>query len=261
MKKRIEYFSEKHPQSYRFVEAVYRFICSFIFVFRGSKTDENYWAQRHLNQCEHNKDDWGNKNTDWLTGYRNSTNHPHRKLLIDAISKHHPSSILEIGCNCGPNLVLLAKKFPFAEIIGIDINSLAVHQGNAWLKKQGIENVKLFVGKTDELQQFADKKFDIVFTDAVLIYLAADTISSAMQQMIRIANKAIILLEWNDFLREGNALGKFRKHWVRNYGALAKKYVDSENVSVSKLPNGVWADHKWKRYGAIIEVITHNKHT
>lgn len=35
--------------------------------------------------------------------------------------------------------------------------------------QEGISSIRLPVGKADELDQFTDKRFDIVFTDAVLM--------------------------------------------------------------------------------------------
>ncbi len=56
-----------------------------------------------------------------------------------------------------------------AQIRGIDINPMAIQRGNEWLAQEGISNVRLSVGKADELEEFPDKSFDVVFTDAVLI--------------------------------------------------------------------------------------------
>ena len=112
----------------------------------GTRLKERYWAKRHLR----GGDDWGYGNDDWVRGYWDSRNHLHRSFLVERISKFFPSSILEIGCNCGPNLYLLAQKFPRAEIVGVDINPLAVQKGNEWFVREGISNVRLLVGKADE---------------------------------------------------------------------------------------------------------------
>ena len=146
--------------------------------------------------------------------------------MVETISNLNPNSILEIGCNCGPNLYLLAKKFLNAEIIGIDINSMAVQKGNEWLAQEGFSNVKLLESKADELGQFQDKSFDVVFTDAVLIYIGPDKIKEIIENMIRITRKALILMEWHSF----------------------------EPDHKDPFGLGVYHFGCWKRWGGIIEV-------
>lgn len=91
----------------------------------GTKIDEKYWATKHLRE--------GN---DWVRSYWDSRGHGHRILLIERICRFSRSNILEIGCNCGPNLYLLSKKFPNAEIKGIDINSIVVQKRNEWFAQE-----------------------------------------------------------------------------------------------------------------------------
>lgn len=255
MKNRFLLFLKKNPKLYNFVEAIYNVFQRIIFKFKGTKGDENYWENRHLNSSENKKDDWGNENTDWIQGYWDSVNHAHRNFLIERISQHHPSSILEIGCNCGPNLHLLAKKFPQAQISGIDINPLAVKNGNDWFAREGIKNVQLFACKADDLSQFADKSFDIVFTDAVLIYFGPDKIKQVVSEMLRVSKKAILLLEWNDFEQKNNTGGKLLKHWIRNYENLFKEMVNNKEIQIEKMNEGLWADKNWQKYGALVEII------
>ncbi|MGQ9460516.1 MAG: class I SAM-dependent methyltransferase [Candidatus Bathyarchaeaceae archaeon] len=174
---------------------------------------------------------------------------------MDRISKFSPLSILEVGCNCGPNLYLLAKRFPDAEIRGIDINSVAVQKGNEWFAQEGISNVKLFVGKADDLRQFQDRSFDVVFTDAVLIYIGPDKIKKVIGEMLRVARKALIFLEWHGFNSKSNPLGIYVGHWMRDYVTLLKEFIPEKKIKAIKMPEELWPDKNWQRWGAIIEVI------
>jgi ubiquinone/menaquinone biosynthesis C-methylase UbiE len=224
----------------------------------GTKAREEEWATRHLRRNK--RDDWGNAGGDWIKSYWNSQNHSHRPFLIDKISTLSPiSSILEIGCNCGPNLYLLAKKFPDAEIRGIDINPIAVQRGNEWFAQDGIKNVQLMVGKADELAQFKDRSFDIVFTDAVLIYIGPDKIKKVIKGMLRITGKALTLLEWHSFGRAADPRGVYVGHWMRDYISLLKEFVPQEDVHVTKIPEELWEDKYWQRYGGIVEVDLENQ--
>ena len=249
--------------------ALYRLAARIYFAFKpvhlkelimGTKAREKEWATRHLHEGQRRRDDWGKGSDDWIKGYWNSQNHSHRPFLIERISSFSPiSSILEIGCNCGPNLYLLAKRFPGAEIRGVDINPMAVEKGNEWLAQEGIVNVQLLVGKADELEQFRDKSFDVVFTDAVLIYVGPDKIKTVIQGMIRIARRALILMEWHCFepqQRDPNGCGVYHHgSWKRDYVALLKQFVPAEHIRITKIPEDMWPDVNWKTLGALVEVI------
>lgn len=190
----------------------------------GSKIDEIYWQFRHV---------FGNRK--WAEKYllEASLNHPHRKFIIDKIASYIPfKTILEIGCASGPNLYLLAKKFPEVKLYGIDISKKAVETGNELLKKEGISNVKLYTGKADELGQFPDKSFDVVFTDATLIYVAPDKINKVIGEMLRVARKAVILNEWY----KENPKSFYNDHWVHNYKLLFKQFILEEKIKFTKLP-------------------------
>lgn len=251
MKSFITHILNKNPLLLSAAERVNNIFKIVKYKIRGSSIDEKYWANRHLQKG----DEWANdENGNWIDGYWNSVTHPHRELLVQSISKFNPGSILEIGCNCGPNLYLLAKKYPDAKITGIDINPKAVEQGNELFKKEGLKNVTLIACKADEISRFADNNFDVVFTDAVLIYFGTDIIKNTIADIFRISKKGIVLFEWYDFFHTDNYLGKLHKHWIRNYCALFKKFIAEEKIKVEKIPENLWSDKYWQKYGAIVEV-------
>src|SRR4030042_2921121 len=134
----------------------------------GTKVDELFWKFRHIFDRK------------WPESYisQESINHPHRKFLIDKISVYYPfENILEIGCASGPNLYLLAKKFPEIKLYGIDISKKAIEVGKEYFKKENINNIFLSEGKAGELKKFGDKSIDVIFTDATLIYEGPDRIN------------------------------------------------------------------------------------
>lgn len=206
----------------------------------GTRIDELYWKFRHIFDRK------------WAESYisKESINHPHRQLLIDRISTHYPfESILEIGCASGPNLYLLAKRFPEIKFYGIDISKKAIETGQRYFKKEKINNVFLEAGKAEELKQFHDKSIDIIFTDATLIYEGPDKIDFIIKEMLRITKKAIILCEqYND------SYSLFYKdHWIHNYRLLFKKYFSEEKIRLIKIPQNLW-EGDWAKLGYIIEV-------
>ena len=102
---------KQYPTLYRPAKACYWGLRSLKDRLLGTKAQESYWAKRHGKRGN----DWGNDqhvndSQEWVKSYWDSRDHPHRSLLVKCIAEFSPvSGILEIGCNCGPNLYLLAE--------------------------------------------------------------------------------------------------------------------------------------------------------
>ena len=237
---RVKTILKKCPLLYHSLQNAYHGFRGIIEThILGSKVQEWYWKNRKLK--------WGQ---DCLGS--ESILHPHRQLVIEKIANYAPfSSILEIGCAGGPNLVLLAQKFPNIKIRGLDINPKAIEIGNEYFNKKGISNVKLLLGKADELRQFQNKSFDIVFTDAALMYIGPDKIKKVAIEMVRVARKAIILVEHHS--EEKSALGFYNKgNWLRDYKKLFQSF--DLRIKTTKIPPEIWGGD-WGKLGYIIEVI------
>ena len=127
------------------------------------------------------------------------------------------------------------------------------------LASAGISNVKLSVAGADELTQFQDKSFDVIFTDAVLIYIGPDKIQRTVKEMVRIARKGLIRVAWHCFKpKKGDVQGRGVRYyglWQRDYIALLKQFVPEERIRITKITEDIWPDPHWQETGAIIEVI------
>ena len=135
------------------------------------------------------------------------------------------------------------------------MNACDVQKGNEWLAQEGISNITLLEGKADELGQFKDRSFDIVVTDAVLIYVGPDKIKKVIAEMLRVSRQALILLEWHSFNSKSNPLGVYVGHWMRDYVALLEDFVPENKIKVIKMSEELWPDKNWQRLGGVIEVI------
>ena len=245
IKQRLVQTVKHWPALYNFISKTY-FTLQFDHLLElliGTKAREKRWAGRSI-----------------AAGYWNNRNLPSKHFLAERIATFSPiHSILEIGCASGPSLYLLARKFPRADIVGIDINQEAVEYGNTQFAREGISNVKLLAGKADTLEEFPDKAFDIVFTNALLIYIGPDKIKNVIQGMIRITKQALVLMELHSPEPETNdslGLGIYQYgNWVRDYVALLKQFVSREQIRVTKIPEDVWPTEPWKESGAVIEVV------
>jgi len=244
MKTKLISFLKHWPPLYHFIQICYWEICRLKHSLWGTKIEEKRWAKRKLNEIK--------------KGFSN-LNHPHRPFLLEKISTFQPfCNILEVGCGYGPNLYLLARKFPKTELMGIDINPLSIQEGNKLLMKKKISNVTLSVDKVDKLSKFQDKSFDIVFTDALLMYIGPDKIKEIIQKMLRITRQALILVEWHWGNQNKDPYGLGIYHfgcWKRNYIHLLRQFISEKQIRATKIPQKLWPAGDWGEMGYVIEVI------
>lgn len=205
----------------------------------GTRVQEWIWQTRHLYKGE-----------SWAAGYLTTIDHPHRRQLVEAVASFSPfSSALEIGCNSGPNLILLSQRFPDATFLGVDINGAAIEVGRRYSETHKIKNVQLRVGKADQLQDIGDKSIDVVFTDAVLMFVGPDRIRQVMAEIRRIARKGVVAHEYHATMPPpGNYDGG---RWVYNYEELIASCFPSATYTISK---SVFAGGGWDEYGVLVQI-------
>ncbi len=237
----------------RMINKVYKWLLEIYFHIRpmrlkelivGTKAWEEYWIRRKRGK------DWHGKGNDWVKATFESIDHPHRKLVVEAVSKFKPTSILEVGCASAPNLRLLAEKYPKAEIWGVDINQKAVEYGNAMFRQDGFKFVNIMIGSADKLL-FAEKTFDVVLTDAMLIYIGKDKIRQVMGKLVSIAKKGLVLIEMH--IDGVGVEGVYRNAlWQRDYVELIHEFAPQAIVSVKRITKNIWPE--WSEAGCVIEV-------
>lgn len=197
----------------------------------------DYWVKRPRNDEEK---DWHGDQEDWIEGYVKSIDHPHRKMITDALKKLIPfESILEVGSNCGPNLIVIKKEFPEVNLAGIDLSADAINEG-----KKLLPEADLRVGSLVELP-WQDHSFDVVLADAALMYVPPSDIDMAMAALDRVAKKAILIVERFDESEKG----VIKNHlWTRNYPLILEKLgytVDKEKITEETWPGSI----NWQKYG------------
>ncbi|MDZ7304062.1 MAG: class I SAM-dependent methyltransferase [candidate division KSB1 bacterium] len=72
--------------------------------------------------------------------------------------------ILDAGCGFGGTAMVLAKRFPDCEIVGIDLSEPLLHLANMNLQANGLEQrVKFELGDVERIP-YADQSFDVVLS-------------------------------------------------------------------------------------------------
>ncbi len=188
---------------------------------------------------------WGAQTLEDIAGYWDTRNDPHKNaFLLEVIAKYSPSSLLELGANCGNKLYCIAREYPNARLVGLDISQVAVDYGTQRLKEAGIQNVHLQTGRAEELGEFADGSFDVVFSWATLIYPRPSQIEGIIAEMLRIARRAVVLLEMQTRRRVGlrQARGMYRKgNWKRDYVQLISHASSAYGTpEVTWIPTEIW---------------------
>ena len=136
--------------------------------------------------------------------------------MRDHILPYDPSSVLEVGCNSGVTLRLLEKTGPALRLAGVDINATSIAIGRALSPE-----IDLRAG-TARLLPFGDASYDVVFTDACLIYVGPNDIRRVLEECRRVARLAVVVREWNTH-RE--AAQNFRGCWLHNWAKLGANPV------------------------------------
>lgn len=200
-----------------------------------------YWKERPLTD---EKRDWDYKKTTWVEDYLYSVDHPHRNLIIDELWKFWPfQSLLEVGCNCGPNLLKIKSKFSDVRLYGVDINKDAIKCVKKVFNGEG----EFKIASASRLP-FPSKSIDVILTDAVLMYIPPEEIKEVLNEFLRVAKRGLILVEW---AARDSELGVIKDyHWCRSYSKLLRK-LDIKNVSTIKIHKNLWPTKTWSKRGRV----------
>ena len=109
-------------------------------------------------------------------------------------------------------------------------------------------NVNLFLGNIKKLDIFKKNKFDVVFTDALLIYIDPKNIHDVISEVIRISNFKIFFCELHT-----NNHTYYNDKWIHNYEKIIKKISQSCSLKIYDIPNNNRLGD-WKKFGKIIEI-------
>lgn len=139
----------------------------------------------------------GATSANWIANYQRSLQTRHRTAIAAIVQALGASTVLEVGCHCGPNLVRLAQADPALQAIGIDANAEAVAAGQAWVAAQGYaDRITLQVGRIpDALLATPSGVCDVVLSCYTLAYLAPADLDAALYELGRLARRAVVIAE------------------------------------------------------------------
>lgn len=141
--------------------------------------------------------------------------HPNHQVLYQAFIELQPSSVLEVGCGWGYHLVM-ARRLVDAEPWGFDVSKEQVSRAlSDWPELKGLIRV------WDATKPFP-MRAELVFSHAVLMHLGESRARTALRNMLKAADRWVLLIEnWErrDYKRMLAEIGKHETTWFERGGA------------------------------------------
>lgn len=183
----------------------------------------------------------------WVETYWSDVRSPRRDCIVDALrtSFGAPASVLDVGCNAGPNLRRIAEEFPGCRLVGFDINQEAIEGAIRRFGELGVD-AELSVGSYyDVLPTIATASIDVVLSSYALAYVPTANLPEVLAGIVRIARTGLVLAEPLVFggTRSAGVLTVPWYDWRHDYAAaLAGVGVSPVRIRVFDLPTPGAAD-------------------
>lgn len=188
----------------------------------------------------------------WARICWDSAEQPFRRALIEQLGRFPaPASLLELGCNSGPNLRLAAAAFPAARLTGLEANAQVVGLARQRLAAEGLSTPRLEAGTVEALLPgFPDASEDVVFSCYALAYVHPTDLRDVLAQALRVARRGLVLAEPQ--VRPGHRRELMnRLPWRHDYaGAFARLGLPQSAMTLRDLPPG----KMWSELNAILTV-------
>jgi SAM-dependent methyltransferase len=122
--------------------------------------------------------------------------------------------ILEIGCSCGQMTVALKKRFPDAEVWGVDVGGPMVHYAHMRASKMGAD-VNFMQGLAEDTG-FPDGHFDMVVSYIILHEVPNEKNTEIMKEVSRVLRSGGTYYPVDFFTSNSppkDAYGRFQRWW------------------------------------------------
>ncbi|WP_411288734.1 class I SAM-dependent methyltransferase [Phenylobacterium sp.] len=112
----------------------------------------------------------------------------------EAFPDFKPSRILDLGTTTGHNLLPVARAFPDAEVIGIDVGTPVLRYAAARAAALGVDNVRFVQADATDLSRFDDGSFDFVMSTMFLHELSLASMDAILREAHRLLAPGGLLL-------------------------------------------------------------------
>lgn len=111
------------------------------------------------------------------------------KALVESYSLKKDAKILDVGCGKGYLLFELKKLLPDAVVVGIDISDYALQEAKPEIRSS------LRKLPAQDPYPFADREFDLVFSNTTLHNLAMADLEKALREIERVGKNKFVCVE------------------------------------------------------------------
>lgn len=126
-----------------------------------------------------------------------------------------PTTVLEVGCNRGHNLIAIQSIDTSIETAGIDINVAAVNEA----RSQGVSAE--VCSALEVASKFGHRSKDLVFTSGVLIHVDPKELERVMRNIVDTSARYVLAIEYMAAKEEAiDYRGHADKLWRRPFGKL-----------------------------------------
>lgn len=165
---------------------------------------------------------------------------PARRAIAEAVAALDGQSLLEIGCQAGPNLWAIGQARSFDRLAGTDMSPTVLTAARRHLAGAGLTPI-LAEAAADALP-FADKSFDICLTSITLECIGQETIDASLDEIVRVTRKWLVLCEpWSEQPDDRPDYHPNATYWIRNYRARLRGRA--EMTAVRHLPRDEHIGH------------------
>jgi trans-aconitate methyltransferase len=143
------------------------------------------------------------------------------QILTDLLPSLNPiHSVLDVGCGRGRLAALLGEVLPAAHYTGLDIGEAQTTATQA-VRPDGA----VF---TTPIQDFDSKhEFDLVLVSEVLMHIPPNEIEQVCKLLLKLATKAIVLIEWTEPIGD---VVPAEYNWIHDYRALFGDRITQQQV-------------------------------
>lgn len=117
--------------------------------------------------------------------------HENQVLLFETILKLQPKSVFEVGCGYCNHLISIKKLLPDVKIAGCDIGKRQLVA--ARIRYPQIKDFDIQC--CDFLDYKIKEKFDVVYSNAVLMHMSTEKATKCLEKMLTMANNVVFVLD------------------------------------------------------------------
>ena len=192
------------------------------------------------------------------------------KAVADWVKTEHsevnPKRILDIGSAVGNSIVPIAKAFPDAEVMAIDVSAPMLRYSAARAQSLGVQNIQFKQASGEDLSDFEDGSFDIVMTSIFLHELSFKSLPKIISEMYRVLKKGGLMLHleqpqysedmpvFEQYMRDWDSYNNNEPFWSAMHEIDLKKALvdlgfDASNVKGTAMKSPVELTENANDYG------------